>query len=105
MAKPELDPNWWKKNAPKSIADGAAQHALAEIAKHGGGDPEKMANPKGFFTALDNLMAAIAKDEQTAKKATDHAALTMLADLKKVHAETKTGSTGFFKRKGAAVVK
>jgi hypothetical protein len=105
MAKPELDPNWWQKNAPKSIAGGAAQHALAEVAKHGGGHAEKMTNPKDFFAALDHLMAAIGKDEQTANKAKDHPALAMLADLKKVHAETKAGSIGYFKRKGAAVIK
>jgi hypothetical protein len=105
MAKVELDPNWWKKNAPKSIAGGAVQGALAEVAKHGGGNLEKTGHPGNYFKALDNLKAAIFKDEQTANKAKDNVALAMLANLKQAHVEGRGKAEAHLKLKGDGQVK
>jgi hypothetical protein len=103
MGKVELDPNWWKKNAPKSIASGQVTAALAEVVKRK--DIEKSNDHKGYWKALDLLNAAAAKDEQLAKKANDKAAIALLAELKKTSAESRGQTEGHLKFKGDFVVK
>ena len=86
MANVEMDPDWWKKNAPKSIAGGAVQIALGEVSKHSDAlEKAGKSGPTNYMQALEKLKAAIAKDEQKANQAKDKVALSMLADLKKAH--------------------
>src|ERR1700722_1099133 len=104
MAKAQLDPDWWKQNAPKSIKDGEVHDALAEVAKHGA-NLEKSGDPSVYLKALDKLKAAIGKDEATANKAKDKDALALLADLKKAHGEGRGNTEGSLKLKGQGTVK
>jgi hypothetical protein len=103
MAKVELNPDWWKKNAPQSIAKGTVAAALAEVLKKQ--DTAKTGDHKGYVQALDKLKAAASKDEALAKTAKDNAALALLAELKKTADAHEDKSEGHFKFKGDIVAK
>ena len=103
MAKAELDPDWWKKNAPKSIAGGQVLGALTEVDKKS--ELDKTGDHVGYFRALDKLKAAIAKDEQLANKAMDKIALTMLTELKAAAAAGKGKTEDHMRHKGDVVAK
>ena len=82
MAVSQLDPSWWKQNAPKSIATGEVQKALADVAKLKTG-LKKDRNPEAYFKGLDKLIkTAIPKDEAAAKKGNDKDAAKVLGQVK-----------------------
>jgi len=101
MANTELNPDWWKKVAPKSVAGGAVQTALVEVAKRRGAAEKGL--PADYFKALDGLNAAIARDEQKANQAKDKAAVVLLADLKKASVQGRDQLTKRWKHGGGGV--
>ncbi|HEX3744334.1 MAG TPA: hypothetical protein VHW09_10405 [Bryobacteraceae bacterium] len=103
MAKVELNPGWWKKNAPKSIAGGEVLKALTEAAPKM--EVEKSGDHASYFKALDKIKAAVAKDQQIATKAKDAAASAMLTELLKVAAQGRGSTESHLKHGGDLVAK
>ena len=89
-SKAQLSPQWWKKSCPASLEKSAVERALVDFAKVRK-TIERSGDAKGYFKAVGTLKSAIAKDHQTARKAKDKAAQTLLKDLEKtVHQETRS---------------
>jgi hypothetical protein len=93
MASTQLDPNWWKQNAPDSIATGEVQKALEELVKLKA-NLKKEKDPANYFKGLEKIAkTAVPKDEQAAKKKNDKDAPKVLAEIKKAAEEARKDAT------------
>lgn len=71
MANASLDLDWWKKNAPDSIAKGEVQKALTDLGKLKA-SLKKDKDPTDFVKGVEKLLkTAIPKDEAAGKKGKD----------------------------------
>ncbi len=78
--KARLDPRWWNKNRPACLGKSAVDKPLGEFVRISEG-LEKSGQVNEFFKAVSSLKSAIAKDQQTAKKAKDKDAVRLLSEL------------------------
>jgi hypothetical protein len=101
MAKAQLDPTWWKKNAPQSLAAGAIGGALGNFSKIKA-SLEKNGDVKSFTKCVEDLKKAIGKDQQSAKKAKDKEGEKILLELASLADEAKQQAEGHLEIKSAS---
>lgn len=86
----KLDLPWWKKHRQPCLSKSAVDKALADFAK-ANRSLQTSGDAIGYFKAIGGLKSAISKDQQTARRAKDKDAISLLAEMEKlVHAATKS---------------
>jgi hypothetical protein len=87
--KARLDPRWWNQNRPACLSKSAVDKPLSDYVRISQA-LEKSGEVNAYFKAVSSLKSAIAKDQQTAKKAKDKEAVRMLAEMEKLaHEQTR----------------
>ncbi len=99
-----LDPRWWKQNRPECLSKSAVEKPLNDFVKISR-SLEKSGNVTHYFKAVSTLKSAIAKDQQTAKKAKDKEAIKLLSDLERLAHEQTKEREGHLTLKSDLVVK
>jgi hypothetical protein len=93
-----LDPTWWKKNAPASLANGDIGTALGSFSKNKA-QLEKGGDVKGFTKSVEDLKKTIQKEQQAVKKAKDKEGERVLDDLNSLADEEMKQTEGHLKTK------